>query len=78
MDREDRNNKSKVYNSFRGSLNMGMGVIYLAIGVSVIYFKSFGVMELSNMVSYIIGAVLLLYGSFRLWRGWMDLKSMRK
>lgn len=78
MEREDRNNKNKVYNSFRGSLHIGMGGIYLAIGASVIYFKSFGVMELNDLTAYAIGGVLLLYGAFRVWRGWMDLKQRRR
>lgn len=78
MEREDRNKKNSVYNSFKGSLHMGMGVIYIVLGVSVVYFKSFGVMELKEIVAYIIGFVMVLYGSFRLWRGWMDLKRLRR
>lgn len=78
MEREERNKKSSVYTGFRGSLHIGMGGIYLAIGISVIYFKSFGVMELNDLTAYVIGAVLLLYGAFRVWRGWTDLKQRRR
>lgn len=75
MNPEERNARSKGYNNFRGSLHIGMGGLYLVIGSAVIYFKNFGALELSGAMAYSIGAAMLLYGGFRIWRGWMDLKQ---
>lgn len=74
MNIEERNEKGKGYKNFRGSLHIGMGGLYLVIGGAVIYFKAFGAMALSAGVAYTIGAAMILYGGFRIWRGWMDLK----
>ncbi|MCB0696423.1 MAG: hypothetical protein KDC07_03605 [Chitinophagaceae bacterium] len=74
MNPEDRNARNKGYINFRGSMHIGMGGLYLAVGSAVIYFKNFGVLELSGAVAYTIGAAMILYGVFRIWRGWTDLR----
>lgn len=70
--------KNKVYNSFKAALHIGMGGVYLAISIAVIYFKAFGTIPLTPTVAYIIGILTGLYGIFRLWRGWMDIKQNRQ
>lgn len=75
MNIDERNARGKSYSNFRGSLHIGMGGLYLVMGSAVIYFKAFGVMVLPSIVAYAIGISMLLYGAFRIWRGWMDLKQ---
>lgn len=75
MNIDDRNQRSGTYSNFRSSLHIGIGALYLVIGVAVIYFKAFGAMVLSSGIAYTIGAAMLLYGGFRIWRGWVGLKA---
>ena len=75
MNHEDRNEKSKAYTKFRGSMHMGMGVLYVIFGALVLYIKYFGAMELSSGVAYTIGTLMVLYGLFRLWRGYAYMRQ---
>ena len=75
MDQEERNTRSKGYTNFRGAMHLGIGGLYMAIGVAVMYFKAFGAVELGTGIAYALGAVLVLFGGFRMWRGWMQLKE---
>lgn len=77
MNIEERNKGSRGYKGFKGSLHLGMGGLYLVVGTAVIYFKAFGAMVLSAGIAYAIGISMLLYGAFRIWRGWMDLKHRK-
>lgn len=74
MDHEERNMRNKGYTNFRGSMHIGMGGIYVALGCTIIYLKHFGAMELSPWASYIGGSIALLYGGFRIWRGWQYMR----
>jgi len=78
MNIEERNEKGKIYNNFRGSLHMGMGAVYIALGVAVMYYRVFGTIELPLAVSVTLGVAMLLYGAFRIWRGYMDLRQNRR
>lgn len=74
MNYEENSRKSKTYRNFRGSLHIGIGMLYLAIGGASIYFKKFfGTFELDLWITYLLGGLLLLYGLFRIWRGWRDM-----
>lgn len=75
MEREDRNSKSKVYKSFKGSLHIAMGGIYIVVGCSMIILKALITMPLSTPVAYMGGGLFLLYGAFRVWRGVMDMRN---
>ena len=75
MNNELRNNKSRVYNSFRGALHIAMGGIYVVLGCATIYLKAFITVALSTAVAYIIGGLFLLYGIFRVWRGFIDMRN---
>lgn len=77
MNIEDRNARAKGFINMKGVLHIGMGGVYIALAIAVIYFKSFGAMPLSSLMAYTIGSVMLLYGGFRVWRGLMDMKQRR-
>jgi hypothetical protein len=57
------------------TMHIGMGVVYLIMGVLIMYLDAFGGLALEGPWPYIIGGLMLLYGGFRLWRG---LSSMRQ
>lgn len=75
MNIDDRNKQGKTFSNFKGSLHIGMGGLYLVMGAAVIYLKAFGAMVLSAGIAYTIGVMMILYGGFRVWRGWVDLKN---
>jgi hypothetical protein len=63
---EDNN---RGFNSVRAVMNLGMGTIYLVIGIIVLYVKQFVNMELSPAISIVLGGAMILYGLFRIYRG---------
>ncbi len=67
MDNNIENNKT--YRSFRTTLDMGMGVIYMLFGCMVVYGRYFGTIELDAKIAYIIGGLMVFYGIYRLYRG---------
>lgn len=72
MNQPQRNNKSqKTYTKFRGTVHLTMGVLYVLIGLCVIYFsKTKTLFDLSPAVSYAIAGLMIAYGIFRIYRGW--------
>jgi hypothetical protein len=67
--------KSKV--PLRAWLHLGMGVVYLLFAILVVYVKYFGSIELSEASAYGMGALLGLYGIFRIYRGITDIRQAR-
>ncbi len=78
MSQEHRNERTDAYSKFRGSLHIGMGVMYLIIGSLVLYIKYFGTMELSSGLAYTLGSLMVLYGLFRLWRGIVAIREYKR
>jgi len=66
---EERKERDSAYLRFRGSLHIGMGIMYVLIGSLVLYIKHFGAMDLPAELAYVLGSMMLLYGFFRIWRG---------
>lgn len=75
MNQEERNLGSTASRRFRSTLNLVMGTIYLLLGGVVIYMKYFGTMELGTGMAYGLGGLMIVYGLFRLWRGFQDIKG---
>lgn len=69
MNLDERMTESRTYKSFRTSLDMAMGTIYIIVGVVLFAIRHFGTVELSASSAYILGSVMMLYGGFRLYRG---------
>ena len=78
MNYEERNEQSGPYRSFRDSLDLGMGLFYIIIGIVIISVKYFGFMELSVVYAYILGSLMLLYGAFRIYRGIKNIRMRQK
>ncbi len=70
--KEDLENKrKKAYSGRRSVMDMGMGIIYAAMGAFFILSEFLGIrMEfLQKPFSYMLGGICLLYGGFRIYRG---------
>ena len=66
------------YRNVRSVLHLGMGGIYLVFGSLIIAYRNFVNMDLSPVMAYSIGGLMILYGGFRLWRGFAGLAEMRR
>lgn len=71
-DTEDR--KQKSYRRMRATLHLAMGVFYLLAGFLLVYAKHFGAIDFSAPLAYSLGVLMFLYGGFRVWRGWTDMR----
>lgn len=78
MNIEERNKSSKPYNNFKATMHLTMGVLYVVIGSTVLYIKYFGAFELPAATAYFLGSMMIIYGLFRIWRGWQGLRPKRK
>lgn len=76
MDYEERNRGNKGYGRFRALLHLSMGVFYILFGIVIFNMRSFGQIQLSTPVVYVSSIFCVLYGAFRIWRGWTDNKIM--
>lgn len=73
---EERNQRQNSYGRFRAILHLSMGCMYLLIGAALVYVQSTqgGI----GSFAYLVGGLMLLYGVFRIWRGFRDMKEMRR
>jgi len=74
MDKQSPESRSKSYRNFRSSLHIGMGIVYLMLGGLAVGMKAFGHFTLEPAMAYLLGGLLFLYGLFRLWRGFQELR----
>ena len=65
--------RTDAYSRFRSSLHIAMGIIYVLLGSSVLDMRYFGAIELNPGVAYTLGAIMLAYGLFRVFRGMSQL-----
>ena len=72
---ENRNNE--IPSKLRAYRHIAMGIVYLLLAAMLFYVKQFGTIELSQTSVYIFSALLFVYGVFRIWRGFADLKLNR-
>jgi len=71
----DENNERTPYRSFRSTLDLGMGVLYLVIASAILSLKYFGTVELSSGFAYVLGGLMFLYGAFRIYRGISSIRN---
>ena len=77
MPNEERNKSNRGYTRLKAMQHIAMGIIYLVFAGAMFYLKKFGAIDLSAGISYALGSVLVLYGAFRLWRGFVEMKMIR-
>lgn len=64
--------KFSAMNKYKWLRDLVMGIIYLAMAGFVIYFRRFGTIDLSSGLVYGMGGLLIIYGLFRVYRGFAD------
>ena len=66
---EERSNR---YASMRSIKDYGMGVLYLAVAALMFFPEKFGLAmaDSDNLFRYMFGGICVLYGSFRIYRGY--------
>lgn len=78
MSYEERQQSSNgTYSRFQSTLNIGMGLVYLIVGFTIVYMKIYGVVPLEPALAYALGGLMIVYGLFRLWRGFMDIRRAK-
>jgi len=79
MSYEERQRSSNgTYSRFQSTLNIGMGLVYLIIGITIVYMKYYGAVPLGPGLAYALGGLMIVYGVFRLWRGFMDIRGIKR
>ncbi|MEO6833194.1 MAG: hypothetical protein ABI378_11750 [Chitinophagaceae bacterium] len=70
-----RPNSSRTKAFFRAFRHIVMGLILIFFGIIVAYYQHFGTIELSNITSYALAGIMVLYGLFRIWRGTKEFRG---
>lgn len=68
----------KSYNKIRGYTGMGMGLFYFFVAYWVVYMEQIGKIEIGATFSYIAAALMVMYGLFRIYRGYTILRNSPK
>lgn len=75
MSLEPNLNRPKLRLRFMPVMHIVMGLFFIIIGVVAAFKRNFGAVALSAGWAYAFGGLLLLYGTFRIWRGITDLRE---
>ncbi len=68
-------NFNRTRSRLRAARHIVMGLVLIALGYAVVHFHRFGTMELDMTTSYVLAAIMVVYGLFRIWRGTRDLNE---
>lgn len=77
MSREEMSS-NRNYRNVRAVMHVGMGGIYLLFGLIIALYKNFVTVELSPAMAYGVGGLMMVYGIFRLYRGFADMRQVRR
>ncbi len=69
---QERNKRNKAYGQFRKIFDISMGLLYIFCGIFAIMAKKMGYsfnIEASFGFFLALGIVLILYGAYRIYRG---------
>ncbi len=72
-DNQDQAGKSR----FQMIADMAMGALYVVFGCWILVVKKFGNFELTGTLAYCMIGLLLVYGGFRLYRGFSAYKASK-
>ncbi len=79
MSYEESKERRRSRSSFRTTLDVGMGLFYVAIGIAVMVLRAFGTFQIRpEIIAYVLGAMMIIGGCFRFYRGLQDILRNRK
>jgi hypothetical protein len=63
--------KNKRYIMMKSLMDIGMGVIYLGVGIVILLAKKFGLVNefLESPIAKVFGGMAIIYGAWRVYRG---------
>ncbi len=73
FEKEQMNDRDKGYVRMRSLMDYGMGVLWIGMGVFLIFIKKFSpdmALRFDDPMIKVFGGVCIVYGSFRLYRGY--------
>ena len=73
FEREQPSERDKSYLRMRSIMDYGMGLLWMAMGIFMIFIKKFNAelaAKYDDITFKIFGAVCIIYGLFRLYRGY--------
>ncbi|MBL7702736.1 MAG: hypothetical protein JNM14_10820 [Ferruginibacter sp.] len=73
FEREEPNERDKGYQRMRSIMDYGMGILWAAMGVFFIFIKHFNAdlaAKYDDITFKIFGSICILYGLFRIYRGY--------
>ena len=71
MQEDPQDGRTRSYILMRTLMDVGMGIIYIAVALFIIFAKKFGFegAVFDPLFSYIFAGICIAYGSFRIYRG---------
>jgi hypothetical protein len=75
---QEEMSSNRNYRNVRAVMHLGMGGIYILFGTIIAMYKNFVTVELSPAMAYGVGGLMIVYGAFRLYRGFADMREMRR
>lgn len=72
FEKEQLNERDKRYIRMRSTMDIGMGILWAAMGVFLLFIEKFSpalVLQYDEKLIKIFGGVCVLYGLFRVYRG---------
>jgi hypothetical protein len=72
MNKQEFNEKEfRQQNRMRSYYDFGMGILWIVAGIFFLGYRKFGLdFDFDPLISAIFGGSCILYGSFRIWRGY--------
>lgn len=73
FEKEQLNDREKGYVRMRSIMDFGMGILWTAMGVFIIFIDKFSTdlaARYDSTAFKVFGAVCMVYGSFRIYRGY--------
>jgi hypothetical protein len=68
---QDLDNRSRGYKLRRSIMDYGMGIIIFCIGIAILLAPQFGLaLEIGDGFRYAFGSLCIIYGIFRIYRGY--------
>ena len=72
FEKEQLNEREKGYVRMRSMMDIGMGLLWMGMGVFLVFIKKFSpdlAVQYDSTLFKIFGAVCIVYGLFRIYRG---------
>ncbi len=78
MSYEENDQRKRSGRGFRTTLDLGMGLFYVVIGLMVVIFKSFFEFKIPAVLAYVLGVMMIVGGGFRFYKGLKDILPNKK